>query len=75
MNFFLIPMKGARDHIIPAATKFESPRERIEDKPAGWSGLKIFFATLFGILAVVGLTVIGIMVYQNHQQNARKRFY
>jgi len=66
---------GGRDQIVPSAQTFEAARERVEDKPAGWSGIKIFFVTLFGILGIIAVVVIGIMVYENHKQNARKRFY
>jgi len=65
----------SRDSIFPAAETFEAPREHVEDVKPGWSGVKIFFVTLFSILGVVAIGVIGIIVYQNHQQNSRKRFY
>jgi mannose-binding lectin 2 len=65
-----------RDEILPTAQFFEPLREHVEDpKPAGTSGLKIFFYTLVGILAAVAIVVVGVIVYQNHQQNSRKRFY
>lgn len=65
-----------RSSIVPSATYFDSPREHIDDpKPSAMSGLKIFFLMLVGAITVVVLVVVGIMVYQKHQENSRKRFY
>lgn len=65
----------SRDSIFPSALSYEAPREHVDDAKPGWSGVKVFLVTLFGILGVVAIGVIGILVYQNHQQNSRKRFY
>lgn len=65
----------SRDAIVPSAMTFEAPREHVEDVKPGWSGVKIFLVTLFSILGIIAVGVIGIIVYQNHQQNSRKRFY
>lgn len=65
-----------RSHISPSATFFESPRDHVPDpKPSSLSGIKIFLLMLVGTLAVIACVVIGIMFYQKHQENARKRFY
>nr|CAD7411786.1 unnamed protein product [Timema cristinae] len=48
----------------------------VEDpKPSSLSGIKIFLLMLVGTLAVIACVVIGIMFYQKHQENSRKRFY
>lgn len=39
------------------------------------SNVKIFFMILFGMIAAVVLTIVGIMFYQKHKENSRKRFY
>jgi len=67
---------GPRDDVLPVAKSFEAPREHHDDpKNTGWSGVKVFFVTLGVLLAIAATCVIGVMVYQNHQQNSRKRFY
>ncbi|ODM91459.1 VIP36-like protein [Orchesella cincta] len=65
----------SRDSILPSALTYEAPREHVDDVKPGWSGVKIFLVTLFSILGVIAVGVVGIIVYQNHQQNTRKRFY
>ncbi|XP_058450946.1 vesicular integral-membrane protein VIP36 isoform X2 [Malaya genurostris] len=65
-----------RSRIVPSAASFEAPREHKDDpKHSGTSNVKIFFFILLGMLIVVALVVIGIMFYQKHQENSRKRFY
>lgn len=65
-----------RSRIVPSAATFEAPREHKDDpKQSGSSNVKIFFLILLSMLIVVVLVVIGIMFYQRHQENARKRFY
>ncbi|XP_046992560.1 vesicular integral-membrane protein VIP36 isoform X2 [Schistocerca americana] len=65
-----------RSQISPSAAFFEPPRDHVEDpKPSSLSGLKIFILMLLGTLAVIAFIVIGIMFYQKHQENSRKRFY
>ncbi|XP_011496904.1 PREDICTED: vesicular integral-membrane protein VIP36 [Ceratosolen solmsi marchali] len=65
-----------RSKIIPSATFFESPRDHVDDpKPSSLSGVKIFLLMLVGALAIIACVVIGIMFYQKHQENSRKRFY
>ncbi|KAJ9599083.1 hypothetical protein L9F63_010420 [Diploptera punctata] len=65
-----------RSQISPSAAFFEPPRDHVEDpKPSSLSGIKIFVLMLFGTLAVIACVVIGIMFYQKHQENSRKRFY
>lgn len=66
-----------RSQILPSAASFEAPREHKNDpKSSGAaSNIKIFFLILLAMLIVVVLVVVGIMFYQKHQENARKRFY
>lgn len=61
--------------ITPQAINFEPQRERAEDKPKPVSNVKIFFMILFGMIAAVVLTIVGIMYYQKRKENSRKRFY
>uniref|UniRef100_U5ER85 Putative vesicular mannose-binding lectin n=1 Tax=Corethrella appendiculata TaxID=1370023 RepID=U5ER85_9DIPT len=67
--------KQDRSQIIPEALTFEPPREHKDDPKPGMSNVKIFFLILLTMLIVVVLVVIGIMFYQKHQENSRKRFY
>lgn len=65
-----------RSHIVPSAKTSETIRERKADpNQGGMSNVKIFFLILLAMLIVVVLVVIGIMFYQKHQENSRKRFY
>lgn len=65
-----------RANILPSATYFEPPRDHVEDpKPSSLSGIKIFLLMLIGAIALVACFVIGIMFYQKHQEQSRKRFY
>lgn len=65
-----------RSQISPSAAFFESPRDHVDDpKPSSLNGIKIFLLMLVGTLAVIACVVIGIMFYQKHQENSRKRFY
>ncbi|XP_063980277.1 vesicular integral-membrane protein VIP36 [Diachasmimorpha longicaudata] len=65
-----------RSNIIPSATFFESPRDHVDDpKPSSLSGIKIFLLMLVAALALIACVIIGVMFYQKHQENSRKRFY
>jgi hypothetical protein len=64
-----------RVHIIPRASKFEEPRERVDDPKPAWSNLKIFIVLLFGMIGAVILSIAGYMYYEKYQQNKKKRFY
>ncbi|XP_034948654.1 vesicular integral-membrane protein VIP36 [Chelonus insularis] len=65
-----------RSNIIPSATFFEPPRDHVDDpKPSSLSGIKIFLLMLVASLVIIACVVIGIMFYQKHQENSRKRFY
>lgn len=65
-----------RSQISPSAAFFEPPRDHVEDpKPSSLSGIKIFLLMLVGSIAIIACVVIGIMLYQKHQENSRKRFY
>ncbi|CRK88215.1 CLUMA_CG001996, isoform A [Clunio marinus] len=64
-----------RADIIPRATKFEEPREHVDDPKPGWSNLKIFCMLMFGMIGAVILSIAGYMYYEKYQQNKKKRFY
>ncbi|XP_026479110.1 vesicular integral-membrane protein VIP36 isoform X1 [Ctenocephalides felis] len=65
-----------RSKIMPSALLFEPPRDHTEDpKPSSLSGLKIFLLMLVGAIALIVCVVLGIMFYQKHKENSRKRFY
>jgi len=67
--------KEERANIEVEAKSFEAPREHVEDAAPAMSGVKKFFLGLLVVLGVVVCVVIGIMIYQNQQENSRKRFY
>jgi len=68
--------KDERPGILPEATIFEEERAHKEDPaPAAMSGIKKFFIGLLVVLGVIVCVVVGIMIYQNQQENSRKRFY
>ncbi|XP_023342945.1 vesicular integral-membrane protein VIP36 [Eurytemora carolleeae] len=68
--------KEERANIEPHAQYFESPRDHKADpEPSSMSGMKTFLLLLFGILCCIACVVIGVMIYQNQQENSRKRFY
>lgn len=61
---------------MPGANVAEAPRPHHDDPaPAGMSGIKKFFIGLLVVLGVIVCVVVGIMIYQNQQENSRKRFY
>jgi len=65
-----------RNNIEPKAEFTASPRDHVEDPaPSSMSGVKLFFLMLLGVLGCIACLVIGIMIYQNQQENSRKRFY
>ncbi|XP_011174335.1 vesicular integral-membrane protein VIP36 [Solenopsis invicta] len=66
-----------RSQIVPSASFYDAPRERIEDsKQSGsLSGIKLFLIMLICAIALIVCVVIAIMLYQKHQENSRKRFY
>jgi len=68
--------KDASDDLVPSAEFFASPRDHSADPaPSSMSGVKTFLLLLFGVLGCIACVVIGVMIYQNQQENARKRFY
>ena len=68
--------KEERPNILPEARFVVSPPREHKDDPApGMSGTKKFFIGLLIVLALIVVVVIGIMIYQNQQENSRKRFY
>ncbi|XP_075232076.1 vesicular integral-membrane protein VIP36 [Lycorma delicatula] len=64
-----------RTNIIPSASFYEPPRERIEDPKPSMSGVKTFFLMLLAAIGLIVIVIVGVMMYQKHQENARKRFY
>nr|CAG4651889.1 EOG090X07L3 [Triops cancriformis] len=65
-----------RSNIEPSAALFEPPRDHVEDpKPSSLGGIKLFLLMLVGVLGVFACVVFGVMIYQNQQQQSRKRFY
>lgn len=65
-----------RTNIEPEAEFAPSPRDHVVDPPASsMSGVKMFFLLLLGVLGCIACLVIGVMIYQNQQENSRKRFY
>lgn len=50
--------------------------EHVNDpKQSALSKIMVFLLMLMGALALIACVVIGIMWYQKHQENSRKRFY
>ncbi|KOX69869.1 Vesicular integral-membrane protein VIP36 [Melipona quadrifasciata] len=65
-----------RSNILPSASYFDAPREHVDDpKQSAFSRIMFFFLMLIAALALIACVVIGIMWYQKHQENSRKRFY
>ena len=65
--------KEERPNILPEADFVV--REHKDDPAPGMSGTKKFFIGLLIVLALIVVVVVGIMIYQNQQENSRKRFY
>ena len=65
--------KEERPNILPEADFVVG--EHKDDPAPGMSGTKKFFIGLLIVLALIVVVVIGIMIYQNQQENSRKRFY
>ena len=67
--------KDERADIVPNAESVTAPRDHTDDAPPPMSGVKKFFLWLFGGLGVVVCIVVGMMIYNQRQENSRKRFY
>ena len=70
--------KEERPYISPEAPDVEikiHQEQKPKEESTSWSGTKKFFVGLIVTLAIVALVVIAIMIYQNQQENNRKRFY
>ena len=68
--------KEERPDIEPEAEFVATPpREHKEDSAPSMSGMKKFFIGLLVVLSIIVVAVVGIMIYQNQQENSRKRFY
>ena len=57
---------------VPTTTA-KQPRE--DPEPAAMSGSTKFFIGLLVVLGIIACVVVGIMIYQNQNQNSRRRFY
>ncbi|XP_003401073.2 vesicular integral-membrane protein VIP36 [Bombus terrestris] len=65
-----------RSNILPSAAYFDAPREHVDDpKQSTISKIMFFLLMLVVALASIACVVIGIMWYQKHLENSRKRFY
>jgi len=67
--------KDERKDVVPNADFVSAPRDHTEDPPPAMSGIKKFFLFLLGALGVVVCIAVGMMIYQQRQENSRKRFY
>jgi len=67
--------KDERADIEVEAASVAAPRDHTEDPVPSMSGVKKFFLGLLVVLAAIVCVVVGIMIYQNQQENSRKRFY
>lgn len=68
--------KEERADIEVEAASVAAPRDHKEDPAVpAMSGIKKFFLGLLVVLAAIVCAVVGIMIYQNQQENSRKRFY
>ena len=67
--------KDERADVLPQAEYVAAPRDHKEDPPPSMSGVKKFFLVLLALLGVAVCVVVGMMMYQNQQENSRKRFY
>ncbi|XP_014242344.1 vesicular integral-membrane protein VIP36 [Cimex lectularius] len=64
-----------RSKIMPFATVFEPPRERVDDEKPAWSGTKTFFVMLFVALLLIAIAIAGISYYKDRQEHSKKHFY
>ena len=70
--------KDERPGVIPETpdvTIKMHQEQKPKEESSSWSGTKKFLIGLFVTLGIVVVVVIGIMIYQNQQENNRKRFY
>jgi len=67
--------KEERADVLPEAEYIPSPRDHKEDPPPSMSGVKKFFLVMLVLLGLMVCVVVGMMIYQNQQDNSRKRFY
>jgi len=67
--------KDERADLVPNAEAVTAPMDHTGEAPAAMSGVKKFFLWLFGALGVVVCIVVGMMIYNQRQENSRKRFY
>lgn len=64
-----------RGGILPAAQLTVAPRDHTEDPVPAMSGWKKFLLALAALIGLAVCGVVGMMIYQNRQDNQRKRFY
>jgi len=67
--------KDERSDILPQADYISAPRDHKDDPPPAMSGVKKFFLVLLTLLGLVVCIAVGMLIYQNRQENSRKRFY
>jgi len=70
--------KEERPDILPEAEQIvNTVKEEVDTESSvpSMSGVKKFFMCLLVVLGLVVVGVVGIMIYQNQQENNRKRFY
>ena len=70
--------KEERLVILPEAEQIvNTVKEEVDTESSvpSMSGVKKFFMCLLVVLGLVVVGVVGIMIYQNQQENNRKRFY
>ena len=67
--------KDERADLVPNAESVTAPMDHTDEAPPAMSGVKKFFLWLFGALGVVICIVVGMMIYNQRQENSRKRFY
>jgi len=67
--------KDERSDILPQADYVSAPRDHKDDPPPAMSGVKKFFLVLLTLLGLVVCIAVGMLIYQNRQENSRKRFY
>jgi len=68
--------KEERADIAVESDYVAAPRDHTDDPaPSSMSGIKTFLLLMFGVACCIACVVIGVMIYQNQQENSRKRFY
>merc|ERR1711915_864754 len=66
---------GIKTYELDTAAGVPKEETDTESSVPAMSGVKKFLIGLLVVLGLVVLAVVGIMIYQNQQENSRKRFY